>query len=128
MRAAVNQYCVACHNNNLKTAGLALDIISAENVSQQPQVWEKVVRKLRVPQMPPAGLPRLEERTYETVVSSLAASLDSAAAAKPNPGRTDTFRRLNRTEYRNAIRDLLAIDVEVASLLPGDDSSHASTM
>jgi len=123
-RAVVNQYCVACHNNRMKTAGLALDTISAENVNQHPEEWEKVVRKLRARYMPPAGLPRPDERTYAAVVSSLATSLDRAAAAKPNPGRTETFRRLNRAEYQNAIRDLLAIQVDVASLLPGDESSH----
>ena len=123
-RAVVNRYCVGCHNNSVKTAGLALDTISAENVNQHPEVWEKVVRKLRARYMPPAGLPRPDERTYDAAVSSLVASLDSAAAAKPNPGRTDTFRRLNRTEYRNAIRDLLAIEVDVASLLPSDEASH----
>ncbi len=123
-RAAVNQYCIACHNNTAKTAGLALDVISSEDVGRHPEVWEKVVRRLRARQMPPAGMPRPDEHTYNTVISSLEASLDSAAAAHPNPGRTDTFRRLNRTEYQNAIRDLLALDVEVASLLPADESSH----
>ncbi len=123
-RAAVNRYCVGCHNSKLKTAGLALDTISAENVDRHPEVWEKVVRKLRARYMPPAGLPRPDERTYDAVVSSLAALLDSAAAAKPNPGRTDTFRRLNRTEYQNAIRDLLAVVYDVSSLLPSDESSH----
>src|SRR5258705_469710 len=71
-----------------------------------------------------AGLPRPDEATYNAVVSSLESALDSAAAAKPNPGRTDTFRRLNRTEYQNSIRDLLALEVDVASLLPSDESSH----
>jgi hypothetical protein len=74
--------------------------------------------------MPPAGLPRPDESGYEAIVSSLAGALDSAAAAKLNPGRTDTFRRLNRTEYQNAVRDLLALDVDVSSLLPSDESSH----
>jgi len=74
--------------------------------------------------MPPVGLPRPDESTYESVVSSLESSLDRIAAAKPDPGRTDTFRRLNRTEYHNAIRDLLALDIDVSSLLPSDDSSH----
>jgi hypothetical protein len=74
--------------------------------------------------MPPAGLPRPDERAYDALASSLAASLDSAAAARPNPGRTDTFRRLNRTEYQNAARDLLALEVDVAPLLPSDESSH----
>ena len=74
--------------------------------------------------MPPAGLPRPDEKAYDAAVASFESTLDRMAAAKPNPGRTDTFRRLNRTEYQNAIRDLLALDVDVSSLLPGDDSSH----
>src|SRR5437899_9620054 len=105
-RAVVSQYCVGCHNSKVKAAGLALDTVSAENVSEHTEVWEKVVRKLRARYMPPPGLPRPDERTYDAVVSALETSLDSAAAGKPNPGRTDTFRRLNRTEYQNAIRDL----------------------
>src|SRR5262245_50116104 len=112
-RAVINRYCVGCHNSALKTGGLTLDTISTQSVSQHPEVWEKVVRKLRARHMPPAGMPRPDERTYAAVVSSLETSLDQAAAARPNPGRTDTFRRLNRTEYRNAIRDLLELDVDV---------------
>ena len=123
-RALANQYCLACHNPTAKTAGLDLDTISSQGVSRQPEVWEKVIRKLRARHMPPVGMPRPEESTYNAVVSSLETSLDRAAAARPRPGRTDTFRRLNRTEYRNAIRDLLALDVDVTSLLPSDDSSH----
>ena len=82
------------------------------------------MRKLRARYMPPVGLPRPDESTYNSAVSSLESSLDRIAAAKPDPGRTDTFRRLNRTEYHNAIRDLLALDIDVSSLLPSDDSSH----
>ena len=89
-----------------------------------PSEWEKVVRKLRTRQMPPIDEPRPDEATYDAVIASLEASLDRAAAARPNPGRTETFRRLKRTEYRNAIRDLLALDVDVAALLPADESSH----
>ena len=126
-RAAVNQYCVACHNDTAKTAGLALDVVSSQDPSRHPEVWEKVIRRLRARQMPPAGMPRPDEQTYKAVISSLEASLDSAAAARPNPGRTDTFRRLNRTEYQNAIRDLLALDVEVASLLPPMSRATALT-
>src|SRR5690242_21354019 len=74
--------------------------------------------------MPPAGLPRPDERTYDALVAGLENALDSAAAANPNPGRTDTFRRLNRTEYHNSIRDLLALDVDVSELLPADESSY----
>lgn len=122
--AAVNRYCLGCHNNKLKTGGIALDAISVEHANQHPEAWEKVIRKLRTRSMPPAGLPRPDERTYNQLLSLLEGSLDRAAAAKPNPGRTDTFRRLNRTEYRNAIRDLLAEDVDVSSMLPVDESSH----
>ena len=122
--AMVTKYCVGCHNTKVKTSGLALDSLDIHNVGQNSEAWEKVVRKLRTRSMPPAGLPRPDERTYTTLLSSLENSLDSAAAAKPNPGRTDTFRRLNRTEYRNAIRDLLAIEVDVTSMLPSDESSH----
>ena len=122
--AVMARYCVGCHSSKAKAGGLDLASISADNVSQHPEVWEKVVRKLRARYMPPAGMPRPDERTYDSVVSSLTASLDGAAATKPNPGRTETFRRLTRTEYQNAIRDLLAIDVDVTSLLPSDESSH----
>ena len=119
--SVINQYCIGCHNQSAKTGGLALDNISTENVNQHPEVWEKVVRKLRARYMPPAGVPRPDERTYDALVASLETSLDTA---KPNPGRTDTFRRLNRTEYQNVIRDLLAVEVDVTSLLPSDESSH----
>ena len=93
-------------------------------VAADAATWEKVVRKLRGRMMPPAGLPRPDEATYDALVSHLETSLDRAAAARPNPGRTDTFRRLNRTEYQNAIRDILALDVDVSALLPKDDASH----
>ena len=123
-RALINEYCVFCHNDSLKKAGLALTTLSAHNVDENPEKWEKVVRKLRGRQMPPLGVPRPDPRTYDEVIASLVALLDSAAASEPNPGRTDTFRRLNRTEYQNAIRDLLVLDVDVAPLLPSDSSSH----
>ena len=116
-RTFVNRYCLGCHNEKAKMGGLALETIGSES-------WEKVVRKLRGRTMPPAGLPRPDEPTYAAVISSIESSLDRAAAAKPNPGRTDTFRRLNRNEYHNAVRDLLDIDVDVSSLLPGDESGH----
>ena len=122
--AIVNQYCAGCHNDRLKTGGFVLDTSSVEYPGKRAEAWEKVVRKLRARSMPPPGLPRPDEQTYNTLLSSLESKLDSAAAAKPNPGRTDTFRRLNRTEYQNAIRDLLKLDVDAAALLPSDDSSH----
>ena len=122
--AVVNRYCVGCHNTKTKAGDFTLDTIVTANVSQHPEEWEKVIRKLRPRYMPPVGLPRPDEKTYDAVVASLAASLDSAAAAHPNPGRTDTFRRLNRTEYQNSIRDLLALDVDIVSMLPGDEAGH----
>ena len=120
----VDQYCASCHNDNLKTAELALDVVSTRPVAENAEIWEKVVRKLRARQMPPVGNPRPDEATYEAAVSSLSASLDRAAEAQPNPGRTDTLRRLTRTEYRNAVRDLLALDLDLSSLLPRDESSQ----
>ncbi len=123
-RAVLDQYCVGCHNGKLKAAGLALDTMNAKTPAEAPEVWEKVLRKVRARYMPPAGLPRPDEQTYDSFVSRLETSLDAAAATKPNPGRTDTFRRLNRTEYQNSIRDLLALDIDVASLLPSDESGH----
>ncbi|MEP6714928.1 MAG: DUF1592 domain-containing protein [Terriglobia bacterium] len=120
----INQYCVGCHNDRVKSGGLALSGIATQNLADHTGEWEKVVRKLRTRSMPPAGLPRPDEKTYDTTVASLEGALDHLAAAKPNPGRTDTFRRLNRTEYHNVIRDLLALDVDVSAMLPSDDSSH----
>jgi hypothetical protein len=122
--ALVNQYCADCHDSEMKKGGLDFGSISLENVTQQPETWEKVVRKLRTRQMPPTGKQRPDENSYNAIVTRLAASLDSASAKHPNPGRTETFRRLNRTEYQNAIRDLLALDIDAAALLPKDDASH----
>jgi len=120
----VGRYCASCHNEKSPAGGLALSRFANEDMAAHPEVWEKVVRRLRARSMPPAGLPRPDETGYSAIVSSLEGELDRNAAAHPNPGRTDTFRRLNRSEYHNAIRDLLALDVDVSSLLPGDDSSH----
>ena len=120
----INRYCVSCHSDRRKTGGLALETIAAREVDEHPDVWEKVLRKLRARQMPPIGMPRPDEATYDAVISSLEAALDRAAAAAPNPGRTATLRRLTRTEYQNSIRDLLALDIDVASLLPPDESSY----
>ncbi len=122
--ALVNQYCADCHDSEMKKGGLNLDSIRLEDVTKHPEVWEKVVRKLRARQMPPMEKPRPEENTYEKVVARLSESLDRAAAEHPNPGRTETFRRLNRTEYQNVIRDLLALEIDATELLPKDDASH----
>ncbi|WP_406697087.1 DUF1592 domain-containing protein [Singulisphaera sp. Ch08] len=120
----IDRYCVDCHNSEAKAADLDLDAINSDDLNQHPQVWEQVVRKLAARQMPPAKKRRPSEGTYDSVIDSLVRSLDDAAAEHPNPGRTDTFRRLNRTEYQNAIRDLLAVEVDATALLPPDESSH----
>jgi hypothetical protein len=120
----VTQHCSSCHNSEVKRAGLDLDTVSSENVADRPGVWEKVARKLAARQMPPLGRPRPDERTYESFVAVLEAELDRVAATRPDPGRTPTLRRLNRTEYQNAIRDLLALDIDAAALLPVDEANH----
>jgi mono/diheme cytochrome c family protein len=120
----VTRYCASCHNDRLKRGGLSLDAAAALDIGEHPDVWEKVLRKVRARQMPPVGLPRPDEATYNGEITTLETSLDRAAAASPNPGRTATLRRLTRTEYQNAIHDLLALDVDVSSLLPADESSY----
>ncbi len=122
--AVANQYCVTCHDADSKKGGLDLASILRDDTAQHPDVWEQVVRKMRARQMPPVGKERPSDKIYDDVVTKLSSSLDRAAAKLPNPGRTDTFRRLNRTEYQNAIRDLLALDIDATTLLPKDDASH----
>ena len=123
-RALLDRYCVSCHNERLRTGGLELVTADVANVSANAQVWEKVVRKLRAGAMPPVGRPRPEKPVYDGFATWLETELDRAAAANPNPGRTEALHRLNRTEYQNAIRDLLALDVDAAELLPADDKSY----
>jgi cytochrome c5 len=122
-RAVLDQYCVACHGGSAPQAGLALDKLDPARVENNAEAWEKVIAKLGARAMPPAGRPRPDEATYERLVASLAAPLDAAALARPDPGRT-VLHRLNRVEYVNAIRDLLALDVDGRSLLPADDSGY----
>ncbi|MGH9784752.1 MAG: DUF1587 domain-containing protein, partial [Terriglobia bacterium] len=118
--AVLSRYCVTCHNERLKTADLLLDKANVENLGAAPEIWEKVVKKLRARAMPPQGMPRPDEATYASFVGYLETSLNAAAAAKPNPGRSADH-RLNRSEYANAIRDLLELKVDSASLLPPDE-------
>ncbi|MCY4027405.1 MAG: DUF1595 domain-containing protein, partial [Acidobacteria bacterium] len=122
-RALVGRYCLACHSDRRRTADLSLEAINAQPLEAHSETWEKVARKLRARQMPPVGGRRPDETAYRTALASLESELDELASARPKPGRTDTFRRLNRTEYHNAVRDLLALEVDVADLLPGDASS-----
>ena len=123
-KAFVDSYCVTCHNQRLKTAGLAIDSLDVTNVAADSPAWEKVVVKLRAGLMPPAGMPRPQPAAIESFTSALETALDRAADAHPDPGRTETFHRLNRAEYQNAIRDLLALDVNLTTLLPADEISY----
>ena len=121
VRLLLDRYCVTCHNDRLRTAGLTLDALDAGRVGAHAATWEKVVRKLRARAMPPAGRPRPDRAAYAAVAAALEAALDRAAAADPNPGGTPPH-RLNRTEYANAVRDLLGVDVDSRALLPPDDA------
>jgi hypothetical protein len=122
-RTFLNQYCVGCHNEKTKIAGLMLDKLDPANVGRNAETWEKVVLKLRAGMMPPAGARRPDRAAADAFASNIETELDRAAAANPNPGST-ALHRLNRVEYGNAIRDLLALDVDVTTLLPADDSSE----
>ncbi len=124
VREFVGQYCLECHDTATKTAGLSLEALSEVAVDRNSDAWERVDRRLRVRQMPPPDATRPDDGEYQAMLASLEAQLDAAAAGNPHPGRTETFRRLNRIEYKNAIRDLLNLDVDVAALLPADEASH----
>ena len=138
VRTFLNQYCVACHNERrvaaaggpasvldaqIRQTGLALDAADAARPSADAAVWERVIKRLRAGSMPPPGRPRPGADESRAVVGWLEARIDEAAAASPDPGRTASMHRLNRTEYGNAIRDLLALDIDAAALLPGDETS-----
>ncbi len=125
-RAVLDQYCIACHNERLRTAELALDTVDATTPEADPELWERVIAKLRAGSMPPPRRPRPDAATYDAVAGRLEATLDRAWTADPNPGRGSAVHRLNRTEYRNAVRDLFTLDVDVASLLPGDETADGS--
>ena len=123
-RELVDRYCVTCHNDRLETGGFSFEALDVADVASHPEAWEKVVRKLRAGAMPPRPRPRPDQQTYDGFRAWLEGELDAAAAAGPNPGRTETFHRLSRTEYRNAVRDLFALEVSVDDLLPADDTSY----
>lgn len=122
-RAVLDRYCVTCHNQKLKTAGLLLDNLDLAHVGDHAEQWEKVVRKLRAGMMPPAGLPRPNAATYEALTVALETELDRAAAVHPHLP-APAVHRVNRTEYANAIHSLLALDIDAAAFLPADDSSY----
>ncbi len=123
-KALVDQYCVSCHNDKLKTGGLVLNTLDLAHVADNADVWEKVIPKVRARHMPPIGRPRPNEEAYNQFISYLETELDHASAAHPNPGRTEALHRLNRTDYQNAVRDLLDLEVDASTLLPKDDASH----
>lgn len=122
-RALVDKYCVGCHNEKLKTGGLVLEKLDTTRIGDGAEIWEKVVRKIHGGTMPPLGMPRPDAATLDSFASSLEAQLDRAAVGHPEPGRA-SIHRLNRSEYANAIRDLLALNIDVASMLPADDESN----
>lgn len=119
-RLVLDRYCIVCHNEQAPTAGLALDTMDIGKIGKKPPVWEKVLRKLRSRAMPPSGMPRPDEATYNSLINYLESALDSS---EPNPGRT-VLHRLNRAEYTNAIRDLLSLEIDESSFLPADDSGY----
>ena len=122
VREALDRFCVRCHNDRLRTADLALDTHDLADVGADAEIWERVIVKLRSRTMPPAGNPRPADATYRSVASWLETAIDTVALARPDPGRGETFHRLNRAEYHAAVRDLVAVDVDVAELLPADDT------
>ena len=125
-RVFLDTYCVTCHNQKIKTAGLMLDTVVLSKPGAHAEVLEKVVAKLRAGSMPPPGMPRADAATYRAVAITLENEIDKAWAANPNPGRIGAVHRLNRSEYNNAIRDLFALDTDVKALLPGDDTADGS--
>ena len=128
-RAMLDTYCVTCHNERLKTAGLALDAVDVTAPHLNPELWERVITRLRAGSMPPAGRPRPDVATSRAVAAWLETDIDRAWAARPNPGRVNAVHRLNRTQYSNAVRDLFALDpraFDVKSLLPGDETADGS--
>lgn len=120
----VTEYCLDCHDGDIDKGGLNLEAIQSAPIGDHAGIWEKVVRKLNGRQMPPIGEERPSEATFHEMSAQLAGVLDRIAEKNPDPGRTETFRRLTRTEYQNAIRDLLSVDIDATALLPKDESSH----
>src|SRR3954471_6834603 len=122
-RQTLQLYCVGCHSGPTPFAGLNLEPMDFNNLEQNGAIWEKLIRKLRGRQMPPAGMPRPDEATYDSLIKFVETGRDQLALVKPNPGRA-TLHRLNRTEYANTIRDLLALEIDVSELLPADDIGY----
>ena len=129
LRTTLDTYCVSCHNERLKTAGLTLDAIDTTSPHTNPETWEKVIARLRAGTMPPAGRPRPDEATARATTAWIETDIDRAWLASPVTGRVSAVHRLNRTQYSNAVRDLLALDpkaFDVQALLPGDETADGS--
>jgi mono/diheme cytochrome c family protein len=122
-RATLDKYCAGCHRGPTPMAGLRVDTLDTADFATNGATWEKLARKLRNREMPPAGMPRPDAATYDTLVRYIETGRDRLAEARPNPGRR-TLHRLNRTEYGNAVRDLLALDIDVSEMLPADDIGY----
>lgn len=120
----LEDHCLDCHDEGESKGDFSLELLDLTNLTPDHASWEKVVKKLRHRQMPPMDKARPNEDYYETLAGFLESQMDQEAARVPKPGRTDTFRRLTRTEYRNAVRDLLGLELDVSSLLPEDEISH----
>jgi hypothetical protein len=116
-------YCVSCHSQKVKTGGLALDGVDADHPGSSAEVWEKVIVKLRSRAMPPVSVKRPDNATYDAVAGWLESEIDRAAATHVNPGRTATLHRLNRSEYANAVRDLIAVEIDPQAMLPPDEQA-----
>jgi len=125
-QALINQYCLGCHNERLKSGGVTLTKLDLDHPSSTAELAEKVIKKVRAGLMPPAGLPRPDEAQMKAFAAGLESEIDDAAAADPNPGRP-SLHRLNRFEYANSVRDLLGLEIDPAQFLPVDDSSHRRT-
>ena len=125
--ALLDQYCATCHNEKLKTGGLSLQKADLADIPKGAETWEKVIRKLRVGAMPPQGMPRPDKTALDGLASFFEAALDRGYSAKPNLGHA-TMHRLNRTEYANVIRDLLALDIDSTALLPPTTKAADSTI
>ena len=129
LQAVLDVYCIGCHNQRLRTAGLAFDGLDVTRPADDPELWERVIAKLRSGAMPPPGRPRPDAATYRALAGRLELDIDRAWASRSNPGRIGAVHRLNRTEYNNAIRDMFALDpagVDVRPLLPGDETADGS--
>jgi hypothetical protein len=122
-RALLDRYCVGCHNDELKTANFSLEKLDLATAGSHPEIWERVIRKLRAGMMPPPGAPRPELAQYNELRDWLEAQMDRKAAEHPDPGSV-VMHRLNRTEYANAVRDLLDLEIDVTTLLPADDAAR----